>query len=178
MQLNTCYSPHQFICFKLSVKRCRSSPSLAVSRCQLALINSAITTPRSYSSWWILPAARAHFREHQTIDLHKIRVDLWSFGARGIYPGPWNGSECGDALKVPCIIFSEEEVGKAGIINHAVIHYRAPTQCWHRETALLHFAITRVKGNLMDATWCKVNKVDMSDVRRDVCCDISILNNI
>lgn len=98
--------------------------------------------------------------------------------ARGIYPGPWNGSECGDALKVPCIIFSEEEVGKAGIINHAVIHYRAPTQCWHRETALLHFAITRVKGNLMDATWCKVNKVDMSDVRRDVCCDISILNNI
>ena len=146
------------------MKRCRSSPSLEFSQCQLALINSAITTPRSYSSLWILPAARAH-----------ICVDLWSFGAQGIYPGLWNGSECS---KGPCIIFSEEEVGKAGIINHSVIHYRAPTQCWHRETALLHFAITGVKGNLMEATWCKVNKVDMSDVWRGICCDISILNNI
>ena len=178
MQLNTCYSPHQLMCFKLSVKRRRSIPSLAVSWCQLALINSAITTPRSYSSWWILPAARTHFRECQTIDLHKICVDLWSFGAQGHLSRPLKRLRMWRCSKGPCIIFSEEEVGKARIINHAVFHYRAPTQCWRRETAPLHFAITGMKGNLMDATWCKVHKVDTSDVRRDVCCDISILSNM
>lgn len=60
-----------------------------------------------------------------------------------------------------------EKVGRVTVINHADIHYRAPTQCWHGETAVLHFAITGMKGNLIEALGVKSINQEWKMVCRD-----------
>lgn len=97
------------IWFKLWVQRCRWRPLLAVSWCQLALINSAISTPRSYLSWWILPwrgdapreasdnrswQKRCRFTvlrdaEHLSRSLERFRIRRWS--KRAMYHIQWGG---------------------------------------------------------------------------------------
>lgn len=100
----------------------------------------------------------ACFRAHYTIDHAKINAALWPCETCSIYPGPWNSSRI--AVNGSCIILIVEAVGEGWLINHAVIHYREPTPCWHWETTVLHFAITGMKGNLMETLGVKsINQV-------------------